>query len=304
MLPTRAILTFAMFGLLTPLDAEIDAQTRGARPAPSSTSRRVTPPSPTGRWQISTSKSEMTDTSTIVALLRADRPLTSRFGKPYTPALVLRCKEKTLEAYVSVDVVVEDSFVNRVRLDDGVMDEQVGWSHGTGRDSLFVGSPASFILSLAGHRTLRFGFDEFGAGEQIAVFTLTGLDSVVPRLQAACPQPFRPSAPDLRVEVSRSVDGTVWEVINKTDTDWETCTLSYGPTRRESKATFGPFPGEGRVVLKDDDIRPSRPRPEDPAWQSSLMVSCLYFDMPVPALVITPVGVTRPRPGERVVSPP
>ncbi|HEY6320163.1 MAG TPA: hypothetical protein VJA16_01250 [Thermoanaerobaculia bacterium] len=132
------------------------------------------------------------DNSTIVTLTRlADTPVTGWLLTASRPALVLRCQEHKLDAYVvtgfssSVELGRFHEHTVRLRLDDGKAVRST-WSESTDNKALFAPNAVALVHRLAGAKTLRFEFTPFNANPQIAEFNLEGLNDHLPTLEEAC----------------------------------------------------------------------------------------------------------------------
>jgi hypothetical protein len=141
---------------------------------------------PTGGWSVSASKSEMSDLPIVVARLNADASLPGIVGT-VRPTLIVRCREKELEAYIDTQMVVSDDGPNRLRWDAAEPSDDYSWRQSTSLKALFTSEANDFVTSLLEHRRLRFEFEPFGRANVVASFTLTGFAGVLPKIRAACP---------------------------------------------------------------------------------------------------------------------
>jgi hypothetical protein len=157
-------------------------------PAPAKPVIKPAVPSPaTGRWAVKSQRSEMSGKLTVVASLQADAPVRGRFSSS-TPTLVLRCREGELEAYINFGIIVDDDYANRLRWDEREAIEEYNWSESSDYEALFTSEPVEFITAATSARRLRFEFHPHGLGPQIARFIVGGLNSIVQRLDRACPE--------------------------------------------------------------------------------------------------------------------
>ena len=142
-------------------------------------------PSPSGRWTVASSRSEMTDLETVTARLAADAALPGTVGA-VTPVLVLRCQEKKFEVYVDTKMVLATRSLNRIRWDDREPIDDYSWSESSDSKALFTSSAQSFLEVALKAKRLRFEFTPFRSGPLVASFSLVGLSNILPRFRKAC----------------------------------------------------------------------------------------------------------------------
>jgi type VI secretion system protein VasI len=73
--------------------------------------------SDTGKWQVSTVESDIDDSTNVFAMLTADLPISSNFGRTSTPVLFITCREKKTELFINWDVYLglgETSMLHRL----------------------------------------------------------------------------------------------------------------------------------------------------------------------------------------------
>ena len=158
----------------------------GLKPKPSS-GAPATPGAPlqhhtsgTGKWHVSTSVSAFDDSRIVVLSLDAQNPITGWPGVTHTPTLVLRCKEKQMEAYVvtgfqGASKIGEYQRVSmRGRYDQ---DETLTYTMGEATNSrgFFFPSPFHEIMRMLEHSSLVLEFTPFNSNPVEMHFDLSGL---------------------------------------------------------------------------------------------------------------------------------
>jgi type VI secretion system protein VasI len=150
----------------------------------------------TGAWKLDVSKSPMDDSPTVVVSLRADAPV-QVWLKSVQPTLILRCKERRLDAYVSTDTAAnvesDDRHTVRLRFDANAAAAQ-NWSESTDHAGLFAPAPAEFLNRLRTTSRLLFQFDPFNAPPVIVSFSTSDLATYAQRIVAACPAATKTAA--------------------------------------------------------------------------------------------------------------
>lgn len=142
-------------------------------------------PSSTGRWTVTSSKSEMTDLETVIGRLAADSALPGGLGS-VTPVLILRCQDKKFDVFIDTKMVLEGGPPNRVRWDDREPIDDYSWSRSSDLQALFTSSATTFVEVAMKAKRLRFEFSAFQSGSRVASFSLAGLSAILPRFQKAC----------------------------------------------------------------------------------------------------------------------
>jgi len=145
-----------------------------------------------GKWRVSEDTSAFDDSPTVVLLLDSDNSVQTWLDVE-VPTLVLRCKEKKLEAYINVDsqFAVEidedynDSPTVRLRFDDDKAYE-IRMHESTDGEAVFFPDGEGLIRRMETASTLVFGFTPFSASPVQANFDLRGLKNVIQPLWAAC----------------------------------------------------------------------------------------------------------------------
>lgn len=109
----------------------------------------------------------------------------ANLGAEGPPRLYIRCRERSLDLYVSVTFVTGSGRV-RYRLDDGAARSGT-WHESSDFDAVFYPyDVAGLAGEIAQADTLVFAVDKFGGGEVIATFVTTGLDTFLDEVLAPC----------------------------------------------------------------------------------------------------------------------
>lgn len=166
-----------------------------ATPTPAATATPAetatpTPPPIGGKWDVTNDSSSFDGSATVILSLKADRDVEGQFER-YRPALVLRCQEKQVEAYVDVGLIPDveagnlDGATVRIRIDDGEA-QTLNTGRSTDDKALFFEDAGALIDQLAAGERLLFGFTPFRSSPVETTFDLRGLGDVLPQLQEAC----------------------------------------------------------------------------------------------------------------------
>ncbi|MBL7836457.1 MAG: hypothetical protein JNM67_02975, partial [Bacteroidetes bacterium] len=149
-----------------------------------------TPAPFTGKWQVTTSKSEF-DNSTTVALSLEAESFIEGWLTTTLPTLVLRCKEKEIDVYVNigtqtnVEYGLYDAATVRVRFDQDQAFKTVA-NESTDGDALFFQDPHEMIIAMLKSNEMVFGFTPFNADPAVTTFDLRGLKDVIEPLKQSC----------------------------------------------------------------------------------------------------------------------
>lgn len=141
-----------------------------------------------GKWTVRTEVSPVDDSKNAFASLDADAPV----GKGYrrsTPTLILRCKEKKVEAYITYGelFIGSDSTTVLTRLDK-LPAKQSTWGISTDHKAVFVGgSQLGFIKQLMKADSLLVELTPYGESPVMTTFDVRGLSAASKVLQDACP---------------------------------------------------------------------------------------------------------------------
>jgi len=150
----------------------------------------VPQPISTGAWDVSESKSEMTDEHTVALSLRASAPLQNDFGAVW-PTLVVRCRENRIEAYVNAKMVLDGDSDgdSRVRLrwnEDSPI--EATWSRSSDYQAVFADDPAALLVGLSRYSKFRIEVHPYDRTPVVASFAPRGVEPLIPKLTRACPK--------------------------------------------------------------------------------------------------------------------
>jgi type VI secretion system protein VasI len=144
----------------------------------------------TGKWQVSTGKSEF-DNSTTVALSLKAESFIEGWLTTTLPTLVLRCQEREIDVYVNigtqsnVEYGLYEKATVRVRFDQNQAFETVTNESTTG-EALFFRDPHEMIIAMLRSNEMVFGFTPFNADPAVTTFDLRGLKNVIEPLKQSC----------------------------------------------------------------------------------------------------------------------
>lgn len=152
--------------------------------------RPTRPPAskPTDAWEVDTTRSEMTDEPSVTLSLKAISPEPESLLE-IRPRLIVRCKEKELELYVSTGSVLDaDNDMTPVRVRWGTAEPQEAfWGRSTNYTAAFAPEPRTFLKQLLTNPDLRFEVHPYDAAPKVIRFDARGLDRHITQLDAACP---------------------------------------------------------------------------------------------------------------------
>ncbi|HNN14510.1 MAG TPA: type VI secretion system-associated protein TagO [Anaerolineales bacterium] len=149
-----------------------------------------TPAPSTGKWQVSTSKSEFDNSTTVLLSLDAENTIEGWLTITL-PTLVLMCREKELNVYVDVGTQSDveyglyDKATVRVRFDQNQAFETVA-NESTDGEALFFQDPHGMINSMLRSSEMVFGFTPFNASPAVMTFDLRDLKNVIEPLKQSC----------------------------------------------------------------------------------------------------------------------
>lgn len=145
----------------------------------------------TGKWKVDADTSPLTDLAVVTATLASEKPLTNMVDAAQEAALVLRCRDRVLAAYVDwPEVLKQDSDGPQTpvfwRIDNGgiVKSTWVVSDDGTGAGAFGTAPAARLIASWRGAHRLVVRLS--GHMIQDAVFDITGIDEAADKVLAAC----------------------------------------------------------------------------------------------------------------------
>lgn len=148
---------------------------------------------PPGKWEMTVSRSPMDDRPIIALTLNSEAPI-NVWLKTVRPSLILRCKERVLDTYVTTDspANVEYGGGHTVRLRfDADSPKQENWPQATDHQALFAPEPEVFLSRLRSTDQLTFQFTPFNASPTIISFDTRGLRHHINRLIENCPEATR-----------------------------------------------------------------------------------------------------------------
>ena len=141
-----------------------------------------------GKWRFSEDTSLVDDSTTAILTLRAEEPVQG-WLRQTTPILYLRCKTGYIneyEAYIHVGTQIENDSRERIRIDDGRV-ENIGMSESTNGESLFFPNAGAITERMLDHETMAFEFTPFNSGPTDTVFDIRGLREAYQALRVYCP---------------------------------------------------------------------------------------------------------------------
>lgn len=158
-------------------------------PIPTSTSTPE-PREPVGKWRTEFETSAFDDSQTVILRLRAEQPVQG-WLVTYTPSLILRCMEGSIEAYVHIGMQADVEYgltdLATVRLRYGQSPAFTVRAHeSTDGEALFFPDAQAEISRMLNHQSLVFGFTPFNAPPVSTSFDLGGLPAAIAPLNDAC----------------------------------------------------------------------------------------------------------------------
>ena len=145
----------------------------------------------TGKWEVSTQKSEFDGTTSVFLTLKAENDV-QIWLTTYHPTLILRCQEGKIETYVDIGTPTEleagrepEHATVRIRFDQNQAFEIVA-SASTDQDALFFLAAEQMIIAMLNSREMVFGFTPFNADPVVTKFDLRGLTNVIEPLKTNC----------------------------------------------------------------------------------------------------------------------
>ncbi len=143
----------------------------------------------TGKWNVSTDRSEMDDTKSVYLSLRAENSIQG-WLESSTPTLNIRCMENQTNLFIetgmssSVEYGTSNHTVE-LRIDSQKAFRQ-SWSDSTDNKALFAGNSVGLAKQLAGADKLLFRFTPFNASPQTVEFDVRGLYNHLGEVAKAC----------------------------------------------------------------------------------------------------------------------
>lgn len=201
------IAAFPVLALSAPLSANADVNADIARCAAASNSvKRLecfdslssrlglaspkTSSTTVSKWRVNKETSPIDDSTNVIISLDADSSISGWLHKTHTPSLVLRCKEKTTEAYIVTGMPSQveygtDGATVTLRFDKEKA-TKYQTSKSTDGEALFFGQSVRLIKKMLGHRTLLFEFVPFNSSPAMTTFDLRELAEAVKQLRETC----------------------------------------------------------------------------------------------------------------------
>jgi len=138
-----------------------------------------------GKWSVSATLSPIDDSKNVTLSLEANESVGARYRR-VTPTLILRCKERKTDAYISWDAYLglEQTTV-LTRLDDRPASKSE-WSLSTDNKATFAPQAKTFIKGLLGHSRLVSQVTPYSESPVLVTFDLAGLDAALKPLSDAC----------------------------------------------------------------------------------------------------------------------
>jgi type VI secretion system protein VasI len=145
-----------------------------------------TPSTPvTPQWELSESSNPIDDSPVVVLSLDASSPQKTILGA--VPTLILRCKSKRTEAYITWSTFLG---TDAIRVTTRIGHEPAStrsWSLSSDNQaSFYPGDTRTFIKQLAAADTLVAMTTPYNESPVTAIFTITGLEAKVEPLRKAC----------------------------------------------------------------------------------------------------------------------
>jgi len=161
-----------------------------------------------GKWQQSESVSPIDDSKTVVLRLEAENKIDGWLGKTVRPALLIRCKEKKTELYVSTDLATNpergDAATVRLRIDSRPAVTQQ-WKESTSNDALFAPRPIQLARDLAAAETWLFEFTPFNSNPALVRFDVRDLKAHLDAVSTACDWKEAGSTPTIPPRISQQL---------------------------------------------------------------------------------------------------
>ncbi|MDS0888733.1 type VI secretion system-associated protein TagO [Raoultella ornithinolytica] len=140
-----------------------------------------------GKWQVSTVESDIDDSTNVFAMLTADLPISSNFGRTSTPVLFITCREKKTELFINWDVYLglgETSMLHRLDKQKAVT--KVWDISGNTKAVFYRGRTIDFIKSLEKSGKMLAQITPYNENSATTTFDLKGLSEAIKPLQKSC----------------------------------------------------------------------------------------------------------------------
>lgn len=140
-----------------------------------------------GKWQGRVETSPIDDSKNAFLTLEADTPVRNKY-RSNTPTLIVRCKEKRLEAYITFDIFLGSDSMRVLTRFDKRPAQRVSWGISTDHKGVFVGgSIATFIKEMMNSESLLVELTPYGESPVMATFDVRGIADASKVLQQTCP---------------------------------------------------------------------------------------------------------------------
>lgn len=139
-------------------------------------------------WKIETARSALDGRNTGSAILASETRTPNTIGAQETAALVLRCQDDKIEAYVAWPGFIGlRTARGAYRIDSGPMIANEGFRLSTSGDSTFFIRPQNIFFAMRGGPSkLVIRVEPTGYPTQEAVFDLSGASDAVTQIGRAC----------------------------------------------------------------------------------------------------------------------
>lgn len=141
-----------------------------------------------GNWIISRSESKMDGNRAVSYRAESANELLNSIGMPKKAHLVLRCEEKTTDAYIvwPSSLGSFNDVAVAFKIDDGKIIKE-RWNPASGLGSgAFCKKPIDFIKKLSGAKHIIFKTSPYGRTAEEAEFSIKGIDRAISEISEAC----------------------------------------------------------------------------------------------------------------------
>lgn len=141
-----------------------------------------------GKWRVRVETSPIDDSKNVFASIDADNSVQKRYDS-VTPNLVIRCKERKLEGYISYGkfFLGSDSTKVLTRFDKRPAQNSL-WGISTDHSAVFIGgSVVNFVKELLKSESLLVELTPYSESPVLATFDVRGVAEASMALQQICP---------------------------------------------------------------------------------------------------------------------
>ena len=140
-----------------------------------------------GKWNGRLETSPIDDSKNAFLTLSAESPVRKRY-ETTTPTLLIRCKEKRLEAYITFGFFLGSDSTRVLTRYDKRSAQTASWSISTDHTAVFVnGSIVSFIKEMIKSESLLVELTPYSESPVMTTFDVRGLAEASKTLQQTCP---------------------------------------------------------------------------------------------------------------------